>query len=319
MAFVTLTIPASLVDSDLTNFPLVITERDLPQAFFDDGTASNIQVKNEGGSSDLLTEVAWHDAANTRARIHVKVPTISSSVDTKIELHWDVTQASTGTVFTMYECVIPLKVLNFASVTNYGTDVQTITENGTIVYSNNGAEFSGGNGSIRTSLGTGSTSMYMVAHGEQDAAVQKTIMSFHSTAVQRSNLTVDDGDQVALWDNRNSWLDTSPIADPGTNTFYTHAGRIDGANERHVWYNGGNKNTDTTVTAMNSQDTIWIGLAANSAEDWDGIIQEARLTTDVTFSDAWVKYEHYNLENATDYTVAAADAAKRRYVSACEC
>lgn len=301
---VEITIQSSKVSANLTNYPLVITERDLPSTFWSYATTSNIQFKASGGGSDLTTEIAWVDIANESFRGHVLVPSISSSTDTVIEMHWGVAQTTTGSVFTMYEVVIPFKLTGSGDLTNYGTDVQTITVNGSPSFDRfTGMQLAGSNERIETTLASTINEYYMSAYCRQTNTTQKTILSVHSTSTVRSNLTVDDGNHVAMWDNTNSWVDTSPLEDPGTTNYFTHAGRIIDATERSVWYNGGSEGVDSTVSTIGNMDNIFVGTAANSLEDWVGFVTEARVTTDVTFSDSWVAFEHSNYENTSDYTI----------------
>lgn len=301
---VEITIQSSEVSATLTDYPLVITERDLPDTFWDYATTSNIQFKASGGGSDLTTEIAWVDIANESFRGHVLVPSVSSSTDTVIEMHWGVTQTTLGSVFTMYDTVIPFKLTGSGDLTNYGTDVQTITTNGTPSFDRfTGMQLAGSNERIETSLVSTVNEYYMSAHGRQTDTTQKTILSVHASTTVRSNLTIDNGNSIALWDNTNSWVYTSPTNNPGTTNYYTHAGRIIDATERSVWYNGGSEGVDGAPSTVGNMDTIFVGTAANSSEDWIGFITEARVSTDITFSDSWVSFEHANYENTSDYTI----------------
>ena len=89
-----LTIQASGIDSDLTNFPVLLTEDTLPLEMFDaDGNYTAISgggdirfSSDSDGNTQLACEivnfVTDNDPNNGKAEIWVKVPTISSGVDT---------------------------------------------------------------------------------------------------------------------------------------------------------------------------------------------------------------------------------------------
>lgn len=290
------------VDDIVADFPLVITERDVPAEFWVNGSDATIQAYDETGQTAFDTEVAWFDSVNERCRIHVKVPGITQLAGVVVNVFWDVTPTATAAVFSMYDIVVPLKVLSSGDVDNYGTESVTITEEGTITYSNDGAQFAGDNSALKMPMSSKS-SFYVSVHGEQDATTQKTMLSIHTSSADRANVTIDNGNEVSYWDSTNSWLDTNPIEDPGINTFFSVSARHEVSTLREIWYNGGSYNSDNTVSLTNARTDFWIGLAANSGEDWIGQIQEARLSSDLTFTDAFIKLEHANLSNASEYSV----------------
>lgn len=96
-----LTIPAYKVDANLTNFPALITEDMLPEEMFDADGAS--PALNGGGDIRFSADVAGatrlaceivsfvidNDPANGSAEIRVKVPSVSSAVDTSIYVWYD--------------------------------------------------------------------------------------------------------------------------------------------------------------------------------------------------------------------------------------
>lgn len=96
-----LTIASSEVSSTLTNFPVLLTAANLPSAMFDADGANPAQ--NGGGdirfSSDadgatqlpceVVSFVTDNNPANGTAEIHVKVTSVSSSVDTTIYVWWN--------------------------------------------------------------------------------------------------------------------------------------------------------------------------------------------------------------------------------------
>lgn len=96
-----ITIDADEVDGALTDFPVLLTEACLPSEMFD-ADGSN-PAQNGGGdlrfSSDaagatqlpceVVSFVTDNNPANGTAQIHVKVPSVSASVDTTIYVWWN--------------------------------------------------------------------------------------------------------------------------------------------------------------------------------------------------------------------------------------
>lgn len=96
-----LTIPASKVDANLTDSPVLLTEDVLPEEMFDaDGDHPALNGGGDlrfsadvAGSTRLACEVVSfvtdNDPANGSAQIRVKIPSVSSSVNTDIYVWWE--------------------------------------------------------------------------------------------------------------------------------------------------------------------------------------------------------------------------------------
>lgn len=310
MSFVTITIDPADVSADITDFPLVITERDLPALFWATATTANIQCNIEGGAN-IDTEVAWVDTGNERARVHCKIPTVSSSAETKIEMHWDVTPDAPTAVFTAYTSVLPLKALTLAEIGTFGTDNITPVVGGSPVYDNGGMQFDSSNTEhITLSSITTRKDHYTVACCKLDTVAKMTSVCTYANTVSRVNAEINGGNSVGMWGNANSRLSTSPTVDPGTTNFFVHTywmqeAATAGSDLREVWYNGGSKGTDTTVSAQANLTNIRVGQEFSNTEKWNGKIQEVRCGLSRP-TDQWVEYEHLNLLNVDDYVVAFA-------------
>ena len=92
----TLTIDSSKVDSDLTDFPLLVhlgtevgtTSADISDIFTEVGSASGkISIQTTGGT-ELDVEVESWDADNQEAYLWVKVPSILAASDTTLNLYY---------------------------------------------------------------------------------------------------------------------------------------------------------------------------------------------------------------------------------------
>lgn len=310
MASVNIVISSGDIDATLTNFPLVITQRDLPSEFWDDATSSNIQCKAEGGGSDLLTEVAWCDVPNERLRVHVLVPSISSSADTTIELHWDVTQTNTGSVFTMYDLVVPMRLTSQGDLANYGSDAAGLTVQGpsSITWSDaNGANFPTGDASIDVDVfSSTSDEYYMSVAAELDTQHARNMISIRDSGFTLANdrlSTGSSGGSIAT--ELIASANPESAFDPTFAPFTAHLLRTNTAGDAtaSVWGDGGDKDSEA-VTNDYDFDEVKIGEEFDSSNDWEGNMREARVTLDPSFiTDAWVKFESLNMLYTDDYTV----------------
>lgn len=82
-----LTIPASWIDADLTNFPILFTQANLPATIFDEANADGGDIRfssDEDGDVPLNREIVSFDNVGDTAEIWVKVPALDDTVDTVI-------------------------------------------------------------------------------------------------------------------------------------------------------------------------------------------------------------------------------------------
>jgi hypothetical protein len=134
--------------------------------------------------------------------------------------------------------------------------------------------------------------------------VQRTPMALAMTGTSNTGnvqVTVDDGNSVGIWDTSNSWLYPSPTVDPATGTSHRINLIYNGTTARHVFYNGGNKATDNTITARGSAIAhLVMGSAFEGGqwESWRGTVGLAYCRIGV-LSDDWIAAEYDNL-NAPD-------------------
>ncbi len=96
---VKLTIDPSKVDAALTDFPVLIQlngssgtgSRNMHQLFddvADEGGRFKIAITTSDGVTEIHAEIEEWDHANKQAWLHVKVPSVSNSVDTVLYLYW---------------------------------------------------------------------------------------------------------------------------------------------------------------------------------------------------------------------------------------
>ena len=91
MALFNVTIDNTKVSSTLTNYPLYVDLSDMPASFW--STVANgggdIRVYASDGTTELAREVVSCDTSTDKGELHIKVPSVSSSVDTVIKIDVD--------------------------------------------------------------------------------------------------------------------------------------------------------------------------------------------------------------------------------------
>lgn len=303
-----ITIAAASLSGALTNFPVVVTERDLDAEIWNSGLTGEIFVTDSNGT-ELTSELAWFDSVNQRLRLHFTAPLLSDSADNVFYVCWGQTTTASGAVFTAYDYVIPFTVDAFVDVQNFGTESLSLVEVNTPSYSYaNGLTVAAADHLYQPI--TWNSIAYMVYKGSLAQISQMCALCIDNGSSRPSIvMTIDDGTQIATWDTSNSWLDTSPITAPVVNTPFVHHLFFEAGNRRSVFADGGNKGNDTTVTAVSGLTTMRVGASRGDDpnERWVGDIQEVRFSS-LEFSDEWVEFEALNMHNVNDYTVGVYNA-----------
>lgn len=314
------TVPASNIDADLTDFPLVIEHKfgvgGIPTEWFAQASASTISVETEGGTA-LQTEVAYFDATKSVLRVHVKTD-LSSSVDNVFILHANKTPTVTGTVFSAYELVVPI---------GYAEDIETITDfspndysgsanwNVTTsgvhpVYVGDGKGLGNFGGNIHTDSISIADDLYLIADGEYANIGTYTLAGLSDgtgtmDGVMLRNLSTV-GRVASYSDGAGGWLEcdnTGNIADRGVGQRFVGSLMYESGVERSIFADGIAKNTDVTVqNPFPTKTRCTIGCRDALTEDLLGKIYEVRAAGFLP-SDAWVKAEALNMGGNSFYTI----------------
>lgn len=157
-------------------------------------------------------------------------------------------------------------------------------------------------------VGSLGTTWTMACSYEIDTATQMALVSYRDLSSgatnDRATLAVDNGNEVAVWDNLNSWLYASPTIDPGTGTPRRIAATYEGTTRR-LFSDGVLVNTENSITARDAGfDMITIGIDDDSHTDpLDGKIGFVWLRGDAMSTD-WMQAEFDNLDDpASFYTI----------------
>lgn len=116
----------------------------------------------------------------------------------------------------------------------------------------------------------------------------------------RVTVAYDFPNDLAVWDTNNSWLQST--VDPTANVAYRVNVIYNGTTARHIFINGGTKQTDSTITAAPSGlDTLMIGAEDADLNEWMyGYIGFVYLRGEV-LSDDWIAAEYLNLNTPASF------------------
>jgi hypothetical protein len=142
--------------------------------------------------------------------------------------------------------------------------------------------------------------------------VQRTPMALTQAGSSNAGnvqVTVDDGTKLGVWDSTNLWLYLSPNVDPALDTSHRVNVVYNGTTARHIYYNGGDKETDSTITARGSAIAhLVMGSAFEGSqhESWRGTVGFAYCRVGV-LSDAWIAAEYDNLDAPDTFSTLGAE------------
>lgn len=160
---------------------------------------------------------------------------------------------------------------------------------------------------------TGGTVFSMGVSFKQASAVQKALLTFRDLSSGATNdfasIVIDDGNSLGVYDDVNSWLYCSPAFDPGL-TLHRANVVYNGATERRIYADGGNANTDSTITARDAGfDALAVGFADDSyTEVFVGDLGFAYLRMSALSAD-WIAAENDNLSAPASFYSVGAESA----------
>ena len=324
--FYTLTIDSTKVDSTLTDFPVMVktTSADYDMSLLTD---DNVYFTLTNGTL-LDFEVEY---ATTSERIyHVKIPTISSSVNTEFNLRFN------GSGYTNGRNATSVWSNNYEMVQHMGNSLVDSTGNahngtstGTTVVSGlngNGRNFDGVDDYIRLgttvgNFGNGDFSILTVGNGT--SSNEQVILSKTNGGSPSSTygFLIASNGAFATASGGTSWGDSGTYGRYATNprpnevsgfkSFYASANRSnsnptffvnDIQNSTSTWLTGSQFNTVGNIS--NTLQTT-IGAESDVQFFYQGIIDEIRISN-IARNNAWIKAEYYSLFNTLISSVVLA-------------
>jgi len=102
MALFNVTIDNTKVDATLTDYPLYVDLSDMPANFWSTVAAGggDIRVYEADGITELAREVVYCDTATDTGELHIKVPSVSGTVDTVVKIDVDGIRSDYGVAAT---------------------------------------------------------------------------------------------------------------------------------------------------------------------------------------------------------------------------
>jgi len=312
------TIQSSQVPADLTDFRVLIDLSDLPAAFW--STVANgggdIRCFKSDGTTELAREVVSCDTATDTGELYIKFAgTLSSTVDTTIQIHADGTSsdyAVTATygrnaVWSDYDVVLHLENgINSTGGSN-GVGANIFTSSG---YIGGGFDFNGTDSRIDVPLSSLAEPFSLQAWGALDFLSEKCILSVANDGVSDSQHrlfhNVSNKAEASSFDGTLS----AAAASSGLSTTSTW-GKLDGvwasASSRTAYFNGANSGTNTDTRAVTLIDRLTLGVTADSTPlaFWNGQIDEVRLRPSALSAD-WISTEYNNQSSPSTFYTASA-------------
>lgn len=345
-----LTIASSEVSSTLTNFPVLLTAANLPSAMFDADGANPAQ--NGGGdirfSSDadgatqlpceVVSFVTDNNPANGTAEIHVKVPSVSSSVDTTVYVWWntagtdsqpaiDSTYGAENVWDSAFVGVWHLEedpsgtapqMLDSTSNDHDGTSAGTMTTGDSVAaVVGNGLDFDGTDDGVSIAETaaidiTGALTLEMALNGDTFGAFVTPATKAKASGQKQFMMDLQSG-VPRFGDELGLAKATSTLS---TGTDYHLAGTYSGSglySGLKIYLNGVAESTTHVGTFNGIESTdgdFYIGQKGDGSEWFDGKISEVRLSN-VARSAAWIAATDSTL--LTPGTFASAGTPERLY------
>jgi len=326
-----LTIDHTKIDSDLTDFPVLVK---LTSSNFDFSKSNSdgydIRFTSSDGTTLLKYERERHDSANQVAEYWVKIPSVSSSADTEFYIYYRTDDTADGADPTNvwdsnFKMVYHLKDLTTSSVedsTANGYDAtkkatnEPVEADGKIA---KGQDFDGSNDYIH--IGNNTLSNTDVSSGTVEAWVNpESLVNGNDHIVFDDEGTLrldvnrnDDGKcRFTTWDGSNQ-VDTFCTSIIQTGTWTYLAGTWDGSTQR-IYFNGSQEDYDSANSpSPDSLDrAVRIGTSYAPDNYFNGIIDELRIST-INRSAAWIKAT-YHTGNDTLLTYGSEETSGARRI-----
>jgi len=338
--YVDLDVQASKVSATLTDFPLLLTAANLPAEVLDSDDANAPQSDagdiRFGSAADGGTQYAFEIVDYTptsggigaTAEIWVKVPSVSSSVDTTLYMAWKTSgttsapaaDAANGSeaVWSDYQYVGHMKTDgtdatgNDVSVSTAGTpdDATGKIGGGQRIVTTNSEYY-------RASAGTFGYPVtlqgwtYSVGSGEDDRSVRAVCLGDASATGQQLNLGANTSGGTSTTDVQRVGSATGHafgVANSAS-TWYMLHGVIAASNDCENFTDGVTAGTDTTTVTVTGIDTISILCSADSTPFGDeGTVDEVRVRYSA-LSASWIAAEYNNQNDPATFVVEGTPAA----------
>jgi len=311
----TITISNANISADLTNFPLDVL---LSSSNFDFTHALSTGYDVKFTSSDATTllsfEREYYDSTNSRAKFHIKIPSVSTSANTIIYMYYGNASATdTNSPADVWDS-------NYVGVWHLGTVTTDSTAN------DNDGTATGTTANVSTTYGlardfNGSSDTVTIPNDStlNFSSAPFTITAFYKDAVttgsnralitkttaysnNRLNYAIDqdssDGTVFKTSDSSGTtghYTAASSITDFGTTNYIVSTGRYEASKSMKLYTNGSLRTSVTaTYNATENTGALYLGSFYTNTFFY-GTYVDARISN-IARSDAWIQAESFSMK-----------------------
>lgn len=305
-----ITISHTDIDADLTNFPLTVllssTNFDFSKVL---STGYDIFFTSSDETSPLYFEKEYFDSTNSKARFHVKVPSVTASVDTDIFMYYGKSDATDSA----YHSSSDVWDSNYAGVWHLGDNVADSTGNNNDGTANGTSVIDTDYGKAMSFNGTSNyisvadsssldltTGLSFVALTNPD--VNSNILGIMGKFWESDGTTASDSYKMQIsatnyfiWaDGTNNGTSSNQVVDSDYNAFTIQWGKSVNSGLSRMGLNGTYTNGLTRTTNLTISTTpLYIGAIKYTSTFhyyFDGIMTGIRLSN-TSRSNEWIKAE----------------------------
>ena len=313
---VKVTVQASQVSSDLTDFPVYVDLSALPAGFWANvkNGGGDIRVTTSDETTEIAREVVFCNTSTDTGELHFKAPSISSSVNTDFYIYFgnaaadDYAVGATygrNNVWTDYAAVYHLQEDPTGSApqmidsTGNGNDLEAFgASHGSVTgkilqgvtLTNNGNYFEKGTPSSVANVNASQT-ISAWFNSDSTSGVQNAVVTSDDSGniqygYRGGNFGVTKGGGTFLVNSNTSY---------GTGTWFNSTYTYNGTTHT-LYVNGSSVNTATTAPDTGTPTRITLGrFSAAWPEEWIGDLDEVRISkVSIVRAAAWVDAEHTN-------------------------
>ncbi|MDA8596759.1 DUF2341 domain-containing protein [Candidatus Pacebacteria bacterium] len=326
-----ITINASEIDDDLTNFPVYLDLADFSTSFFNNINVDggDIRITTSDGETETAREIVSVSTGTETGEVHFLAPTLSSSTDSIFYIYYGNSGASDYAIDDTYGAenvwdddylaVYHMQSEDSVDSTSFDRDAVAVGDTPTTAAGRFG-------GAVSITDNGGSDYIDLQSDlSELDGLGEMTVSAW-------VNVSDDANDDVIftrgpastvelIWDNINgssnndTWtfnagntgtganrVDAAPSGISVGDTWQFVTGAMNGGN-RYIYVDGLLRNTSTgaETTLRSNSSGSYIGYWVGSAGfDYDGLVDEYRISR-VERSADWIAAEYSNLSTSTDF------------------
>lgn len=316
-----ITIDNTKVAGDLTDFPVYVDLADMPAVFW--STVANgggdIRVYKSDGTTELPREVVSCDTSTETGELHVKYTgTLSSSVDTEIQIHADGTSSDYATTDTYGAENVWSDYVFVGHSEDASGNMFNSTGNGDLTVS--GTPVYGATGQLGDAITyDGSTDYFSGTPTGADTTEPVSVQAWIKPTVKANQTVIGlwgsaAGSQMGILIDDSGATYGTPIAYAGGQSV-SASSDLDGTlqmlhavfasdTSRTIYVDGSSAGSNTNSTSVSSTTTLTVGRRYND-QYFTGDIDEARLRNSA-LSANWITTEYNNQNSPSTFYTATA-------------